>query len=205
MLRLLPGRLAVWAALGSCSLSRLCSCPAVAVAQVIRPVCQRRTLWLSPVAAASDDGSDGPALTDAEWRARLTPHQYAVTRLGDTEPPFSGRLPAAAAAHQRYGCVCCGAPLFRAGDKFDSGSGWPSFTAAAGSGADGGPDGTNVAARRDTSHGMVRAEAVCRRCGAHLGHLFGDGPPPTGLRYCINAAALTLLDQADSEGSGDGT
>ena len=124
MLRL-PGRLAVWAAtLGSCSLPRAVGgSPAV---RTVRPVCPRRTLWTSPAAAAGDGGGGGGPdwkLTDAEWRARLTPHQYAVTRLGDTEPAFSGRLPAAAAAADRYGCACCGAPLFRAGDKFDSGSG----------------------------------------------------------------------------------
>ena len=191
MLRL-SGRLAVLAALGSSLRQMAASPPAAGFAW---PVC-RRTLWASATFCSAD-----PPVTEAEWRARLTPLQFAVTRRGDTEPPFSGLLPAAASTHQRYGCVCCGAALFRAGDKFDSGSGWPSFLAAAGSAADGGARGTNVTTRRDTSHGMVREEALCRRCGAHLGHVFSDGPPPTGLRYCINAAALTLLEDA---GSGDG-
>jgi peptide-methionine (R)-S-oxide reductase len=119
--------------------------------------------------------------TDAEWRAQLSPEQYAVCRCSATEPPFTGRFWDHHEAGT-YTCAACAAPLFASGDKFDSGSGWPSYTRPIGPGA--------VSEAFDESHGMRRTEVKCAACGSHLGHVFPDGPPPTGLRYCINSAAL---------------
>lgn len=118
-----------------------------------------------------------------EWKAALTPEEFQVCRLAGTERPFTGKF---WDHHEKgtYQCVCCGKPLFRSDSKFDSGTGWPSFWEPA--------TGSPVKQHEDVSHGMRRVEVLCAGCDAHLGHVFPDGPPPTGLRFCINSVSLSF-------------
>ncbi len=121
--------------------------------------------------------------SDSEWRTLLSDEEFRVCRQKGTERPFTGEYWNTWSAGT-YRCKCCGEPLFEAGAKFDAGCGWPSFYQ---------PNNKNsIEEQRDTSHGMIRTEVMCRRCGSHLGHVFEDGPEPTGLRYCINSASIQL-------------
>lgn len=131
----------------------------------------------------SDNGNPKIVKTDAEWREQLTPEQFRITRQHGTERPFTGPF---WDSHETglYRCVCCDAPLFYSDTKFDAGCGWPSYFEPVSRDA--------IAVYRDTSHGMTRTEVRCAECDAHLGHVFPDGPPPTGLRFCINGHALNF-------------
>jgi methionine-R-sulfoxide reductase len=141
------------------------------------------------------DGKAGPVVqsprvvkTDAEWEKQLGPAAYRVLRAKGTEAPFCGNL---LDNHKEgvYFCAGCDLPLFSSGSKFHSGTGWPSFYQPFAK--------ENITELRDSTHGMIRTEILCTRCGGHLGHVFDDGPPPTGLRYCLNSAALIFRDEAE--------
>ncbi|HEY7086662.1 MAG TPA: peptide-methionine (R)-S-oxide reductase MsrB [Tepidisphaeraceae bacterium] len=164
-------------------------CDAHAAVPTTAPTTEAATVKVSVFNSAAQLVTvDSPRIvkTDAEWQKQLTPEQYKIARAKGTEAPFCGNL---LDNHKDgvYTCVCCGLPLFTSNSKFNSGTGWPSFFQPISK--------ENVITHRDTSLGMVREEILCARCDCHLGHVFDDGPAPTGLRFCVNSESLKFTDQ----------
>ena len=154
-------------------------------------------LLLGAIPVLAEDAEKNPAIagrladdeipkSDEDYKKRLTPEQFEVARKKGTERAFTGKY-WNTKTPGTYRCICCGEPLFKSGEKFHSGCGWPSFNAPID-----GVKGKTIAEHEDRSHFMLRTEVTCRRCGSHLGHVFNDGPPPTGLRYCINSSSIVL-------------
>ncbi|XP_064118682.1 peptide methionine sulfoxide reductase MsrB-like [Macrobrachium nipponense] len=148
-----------------------------------------RLVISSQVRLMSSTKKDFKSMTAQDWQKELSPEQYYVAREGGTEPPFSGAY-YNHFAEGVYKCVCCGTELFSSKHKFESGCGWPSFHTAEGDAGDKEASTSRIETRTDMAYMMVRTEVLCKNCEAHLGHVFKDGPEPTGLRYCINSASL---------------
>ncbi|MFW6163310.1 MAG: peptide-methionine (R)-S-oxide reductase MsrB [Planctomycetota bacterium] len=171
----------------------LAGCQQAGRAKAPRDIARVATRTGQKEGTAAVDTTEKVVKTDEQWRKELTPEEYRVARQAGTERAFSGKY-WDHKAEGIYRCAACGAELFRSAEKFDSGCGWPSFWLAAAEDA--------VTTHEDRSHGMVRTEVRCARCGSHLGHVFDDGPQPTGLRYCINSVVLDFepAGEATSEG-----